>query len=110
MAKDLVLDLKLTQIRVDKFFFFKNLALSVTRYYGPLSSCTISEKTNDPIWRKLSDGQIDRQTDRQTDKSDFIVCYPPNVERPFHIWDLKFGMAYTGTFKPLPLRTALNMP
>ena len=33
--------------------FFKNLALSVTRYHGQLSSCTISEKTNDPILRKL---------------------------------------------------------
>ena len=43
-----------------QFFFFKNLAPSVTRYYGHLSSCTISEKTNDPILRKLSDGRTDR--------------------------------------------------
>ena len=48
-------------------FFFKNLALSVTRYHGQLSSCTISEKTNDPILRKLSDGWTDRPTDRQTE-------------------------------------------
>ena len=27
-----------------KFFFFKSLVLSVTRYHGQLSSCTISEK------------------------------------------------------------------
>ena len=32
--------------------FFKDLALSVTRYHGQLSSCT-TEKTNDPILRKL---------------------------------------------------------
>ena len=29
------------------FFLIKNLALSVARYYGQLSSCIISEKTND---------------------------------------------------------------
>ena len=56
------------------FFFFKNLALSVTRYHGQLSWCTLSEKTNDPILRKISDGQ--------TDKSDFLGRYPTNVERP----------------------------
>ena len=50
------------------FFFFKNLASSVTSYYGQLSSCTITEKTNDPILRKFSDGQIDRWTDGQTDR------------------------------------------
>ena len=43
-----------------QIFFFKNLALSVTRYYGQLSSCKISEKTNDPIMRKFSDGRTDR--------------------------------------------------
>ena len=45
------------------FFFFGDLASSVTRYHGQLSSCTISEKTNDPILRKLSDGRTDGQTD-----------------------------------------------
>ena len=45
------------------FFFFKNLASSVARYHGQLSSSTISEKTNNPV---LSDGQMDRQIDRQT--------------------------------------------
>ena len=43
-------------------FFFKNFALSVTRYHGQLSSCTISKNTNDPILRKFSDGQTDRRT------------------------------------------------
>ena len=47
-------------------FFLKNLTLSVTRYYSQLSSCKISEKTNDPILRKLSDGETDRQAGRQT--------------------------------------------
>ena len=48
----------LTQIRATKFFF-KNLAPSVTRYHGQLLSSTISEKTNDPILRKLTDGRTD---------------------------------------------------
>ena len=65
------------------FFFYKNLNPSVTRYHGQLSSCTISEKTNNPILRKLSDGQTDEwvdgqvgwrrtdeQTKRQTDRQE----------------------------------------
>ena len=57
MAKNLFLGLilaHLAQIRAAK-----NLALSVTRCHGELSSCTISEKTNDPIMRKLSDERTD---------------------------------------------------
>ena len=42
-------------------FFLKNLASSITRYHGRLSSCKISEKTNDPILRKLSEGRTDRR-------------------------------------------------
>ena len=57
-------------------YFFKNLAWSITRYHGQLSSCAISEKTNDTILKKLSvrrtDGLTDGLTDRQTDGSDFI--------------------------------------
>ena len=49
------------------YLFFKNLAPSVTRYHGQLSSRKISEKINDPILRKLTDGWMDRRTDRQTD-------------------------------------------
>ena len=67
MTKNLVLDLvlaHLAQIRAASFFV-KNLALSVTRCHGQLSSCTISEKTSDPILRKLSDRQRDQQTDGQ---------------------------------------------
>ena len=62
-------------------FFFKNLVSSVTRYHDQLSSCTISEKTNDPILKKLSDERTKRRTDGQTDESDFIGCCPTNVER-----------------------------
>ena len=43
--------------------FFQNLASSVFRYHGQLSSCTISEKTHDPILRKFSDGRTDGWTD-----------------------------------------------
>ena len=50
----------LAQIQAaDSLFFFKNLALSATIYHGQLS-CRISEKTNDPILRKFSDGRTDR--------------------------------------------------
>lgn len=41
-------------------FFLKNLVSSVTRYRGQESPCTISEKTNGPVLRKFSDGQMDR--------------------------------------------------
>ena len=39
----------------------------IIRSHGQLSSCTISEKTDASISRKLSDGQKVRRTDRQTD-------------------------------------------
>ena len=58
-------------------FFLQKSGSSVTRCHGQLSSCTISEKTNDPILRKVSDGQ----TDGQTNKSDFIGCCPTNVRK-----------------------------
>ena len=45
-----------------QFFLSRNLAPSVSRYYGQLSSCTIPEKTNDPMLRKLSDGRMERRT------------------------------------------------
>ena len=62
----------LAQIWATKFFF-KNLAPSVTRYHGKLSSCTILEKKlNDPILTV---------TDGQTDKGDFKGRCPTNVER-----------------------------
>ena len=46
-------------------FFFKTLSSSVSRYHDQLSSCTISEKTDDTILRKgRKDGRTDGQTDR----------------------------------------------
>ena len=49
--------------------------LAVTRYHGQLSSCTLSAKTNDPIFRKLSDGRTDARTDRKTDKRSRVISY-----------------------------------
>ena len=45
-------------------FFCKNLASLVTKYHCQLLSRTISEISNDPIWRKSSDGRRDGLTDR----------------------------------------------
>ena len=44
----------LTRVWVVKFFF-RNLVLSVTIYHCQLSSCAMSEKTNDPILRQLGE-------------------------------------------------------
>ena len=46
-------------------FFHKSLVLSHTTIYGPLTPCWVSEKTNEPIQRKLMDRQKDRRKDRQ---------------------------------------------
>ena len=54
-------------------FFNKSMASSVTRYHGQLSSCKISEKTNDPILREFRDGQTDGQTDRETDRRARVI-------------------------------------
>ena len=56
----------------------KNLPSSATRYHGQLSSCTISEKTNYPFLRKVSDGRMDGQID----ESDFIGRCPFNLQHP----------------------------
>ena len=55
-----------------KLFFAKS-GSSVTRCHGQLSSCTTSEKTIDPIFRKLSDGRADRGTDRRTRVISYVV-------------------------------------
>ena len=88
MTKNLVLGPILAHIRAANFFF-KNLASSVTGYYGQLSSCTILEKHNDPILTKLSDGRKDGRTNGQTDKSDFTGRCPTNFERPTKISQFK---------------------
>ena len=43
--------------------FPKNPALSLFYIYGPLTSCKISEKTNEPIPRKVRYGRTDERTD-----------------------------------------------
>ena len=73
------------------------MASSVTRYHAELSPCTISEKSNDPILRKLSDRRTNKETDgqrdrdreterqrdrdRQTDNSEFIGRCLTNVKQ-----------------------------
>ena len=60
-------------------FFFKNFTASVTKYHGQLSSCTISENTNDPILRKFSDGWTDVQikwwADGHMDRRTRLISY-----------------------------------
>ena len=51
-----------------QLFFIKHFVASVTRYHGELSSCKISEKTNDLILRKFSEGRTDGQTDGHRDR------------------------------------------
>ena len=41
-------------------FFQKNMALSHTITYGPPTPCKVSEKTNEPILRKIADRWKDR--------------------------------------------------
>ena len=67
----------LAEIRA-AIFFPKNLAFSDTWYHDQLSSCTISEKTNDPVLKTLSDWR----TYGQTGEKGFIGRCPTNVERP----------------------------
>ena len=59
-------------------FFLKNMASSVTSIV--FSYCSILEKTNDLILRKLSEGQMDGRTDRQMNESDIIERCLANVE------------------------------
>ena len=68
------------------YFFFSKIWLrqSLENHgHGQLSSCTILEKTNDPILKRFSDGRRDErigQTDRRT--IDSIGRCSTNVERP----------------------------
>ena len=47
-------------------FFQKNPAQSHITRYGPLTPCQVSEKTNEPILRKLTDRRKDGRTDGRT--------------------------------------------
>ena len=74
----------------------QNLTLSVYRYHGQLSSCTISEKTNDPVFKNLV---TDEWTDRQTDESDFLIKLISNLSI---LWMLKL-LPLLNNFKWLKL-------
>ena len=57
-----------------QFFFFKNLASSVTKYHGQVLTYKMLEKTNDPILRKSSKGWTDdKQADRQIDRRTRVI-------------------------------------
>ena len=56
MAKNLILG---REIFVSKIWLGQSLDIMVSQ----LSSCTIAEKINDPILRKLSDGRTDGRID-----------------------------------------------
>ena len=43
--------------------FFQKIQLSHKTIYGPLTPCWVSEKTNEPILRKFTDRQKDKQKD-----------------------------------------------
>ena len=46
--------------------FFKKTRLCHTIIYGPLTPCYVSEKTNEPIPRKLTDRRKDGRADEKT--------------------------------------------
>ena len=52
--------------------FFQKIRLSRTTIYGPLTTYLVSEKTNEPIPRKLTDRRKEGQKDGRTDKPYFI--------------------------------------
>ena len=60
--------------------FSRKIWLSLFCVYWPLTSCKKSEKTNEPILRKIGDGQTDWRTDWQTDRQPWIHrTLPPKV-------------------------------
>ena len=68
-------------------FYFKNLALSVTRYHGQLSSCKISEQINDPILRLTYWHETDRLTYRQTNRQTRVISWDADI-KTWHDWIL----------------------
>ena len=60
-------------------FFPKNPALSHTTIYGPLTPCQVSEKTNEPILRKLTDRWKDGRMEGQTGRPYFIGPLQPRL-------------------------------
>ena len=92
----------LAQIRTDNFFFFKNLAPSFTRYHDQLASYKISEKTNDPILRKLL---TDEQTEGQMDKSGFIGrCPTSRASKNIKLASLLESMIYIARIQSIRIK------
>ena len=52
--------------------FSKKIRLCHTIIYGPLTPCYVSEKTNEPIPRKLTDRRKDGRTEGRTNRLYFI--------------------------------------
>ena len=46
-----------------RWVFFQKIQLAHTTIYGPLTLCKVSEKTNEPITRKLTAKRKEGQTD-----------------------------------------------
>ena len=55
--------------------FFQIIRLSQKTIYGPPTPCWVSEKTNEPILKKLTD----RQKDGRTDRPYFIGPFRPRL-------------------------------
>ena len=68
-------------------FFSKNPALSRTTIYGPLTPCQVSEKTNEPILRKLTDRPKDEQKDGRSNWINTIIIKSHFVKKIIKIWD-----------------------
>ena len=91
-------------IRSQKFFF-KNLASSATRYHGQLSLCTISQKTNGLILKKLSDRQMGGAMGPKTDRWTRVILQD-NVQLMSsiqHLVQKPVFWLYTESFKKLSL-------
>ena len=76
IIKNLVWGPILAHFQAAKTCFQKSVSVSQP------SLCTISDKTNDQILRKLGDRRTGERTNGPTDKSNFIGRCPTNVEHP----------------------------
>ena len=68
-------------------FFRKNPVLSHTIIYGPLTPCQVSQKTKEPIPRKLMDRRKDRQTEGRTNR--------PYSLGPFQLWQRTHKISFS---------------
>ena len=73
-----------------KRFFLRNPALSHRKKHGPLTSCWVSQKTNESIPRKLPDGRTERWKDGKTERRTLIHRTLPTTARGATRLELKF--------------------